>query len=247
MSKNFYEGKNIWIIGGTTGIGLALALQLSKLAKNVVVSGRSNFESSAPNLSFIRLDVTKLEEVESALTQIKSRLNHLDILIFCAGIYEPMGLKNFNLQKSREILDVNFGGFLNVIENLNLLQRELKLGHLAVVSSIASYFGMPNSLCYGASKAALSNIVESLFYELKNQVKVQLINPGFVKTRLTDQNNFKMPFLISNQEAAEIILKNLPREKFEISFPAAFSRPMRLIKILPYKARFWVLKLLKIT
>jgi short-subunit dehydrogenase len=246
MSKNFYQGKNIWIIGGTTGIGLALALQLSKLAKNVVISGRSNFESVTPNLSFIRLDVTKLEEVESALTQIKSRLNHLDILIFCAGIYEPMGLKNFNLQKSREILEVNFGGFLNVIQNLNFLQSKLKLEQISIVSSIASYFGMPNSLCYGASKAALSNIAESLFYELKNQVKVQLINPGFVKTRLTAKNNFKMPFMISDQKAAEIILTKLSKQNFEISFPASFSYLMRAIKILPYRMRFWVLNLLKI-
>ncbi len=244
MSKNFYAGKNIWIIGGTAGIGLELALQLSNLAKNVVISGRSNFESSKQNLSFIRCDVTKLEEVEEVINQIKSRFNRLDILIFCAGTYEPMGLKDFNLQKSQEILNVNFGGFLNLVQNLNSLHRDLGLELLSVVSSIAGYFGMPKSLCYGASKAALSNIVESLFYELQNRVRVQLINPGFVKSRLTDKNNFKMPFLISSKEAAEIILQNLPKKKFEISFPAAFSILMRLIKILPYGIRFMFLKLL---
>ena len=242
MSKNFYEGKNIWIIGATSGIGLALALQLSKFAKNVVISGRSNFESASSNIAFIRCDVTKAEDVKQALDQIKTQFGQLDILIFAAGIYEPMGLGNFNLEKSREILDVNFSGFLNVIQNLNFLQEELKLSSLAVISSIASYFGMKNSMCYGASKAALSNIVESLFYELKGHVKVQLINPGFVKTRLTQKNNFKMPFLISEQKAAKIILENLPKTKFEIAFPAQFHLIMRLLKILPYKARFGLLK-----
>jgi short-subunit dehydrogenase len=242
MNKDFYQGKNIWIIGATSGIGLALALQMSNLAKNVIISGRSNFKSEVKNISFIRCDIAKTGDFENALDQIKSNFDQLDILIFAAGIYEPMGLKNFNLKKSQEILEINFSGFLNVIQNLEMLQTQLKLSSLIVFSSIASYFGMPNSLCYGASKAALNNITESLFYELKGKVKVQLINPGFVKTRLTDKNNFKMPFMISDQKAAEIILKNIPKNKFEISFPAPFSWIMRFFKILPHKVRFWFLK-----
>ena len=167
----------------------------------------------------------------------------IDILIFCAGIYEPMNLQNFNLTKSQEILDVNFVSFLNLISVLNLSQNQLKLSHLAIVSSIAGYFGMPNSLVYGASKSALSNLAESLYYELKGKIKVQLINPGFVKTRLTDKNSFKMPFLISDEEAGKIICKNLTKNKFEISFPFSFSILMRFFKILPYKTRMFFLSL----
>lgn len=236
-----YKNKNIWIIGGTSGIGLKTALEASKSAKNIVVSGRSDLkEISQKNIHFIRCDATKLDDLNLAVEKIKNDFEQIDILIFCAGIYEPMNLQNFNLGKSIEILDVNFVSFLNLISVLNLEQNKLNLSHLAVVSSIAGYFGMPNSLVYGASKSALSNLTESLFYELKGKIKVQLINPGFVKTRLTDKNKFKMPFLISDDMAGKIICKNLLKNKFEISFPFYFSILMRFFKILPYKIRMFL-------
>lgn len=239
----FYQNKNIWIIGGTSGIGLKTALEVSQLAKNVIISGRSDLkEIDQKNIHFIRCDATKLEDLNLAIKTIKTHFKKIDILIFCAGIYEPMNLQNFNLEKSQEILNVNFVSFLKLISVLNLKQNQLNLSHLAVVSSIAGYFGMPNSLTYGASKSALSNLAESLYYELKGKIKVQLINPGFVKTRLTDKNNFKMPFLISDDKAGKIICKNLLKNKFEISFPFYFSILMRFFKILPYKIRMFFIK-----
>lgn len=239
-----YQNKNIWIIGGTSGIGFKTALEVSKFAKNVIISGRSDLkEVDQKNIHFVRCDATKLDDLNLAVTKIKNDFEKIDILIFCAGIYEPMNLQNFNLTKSQEILDVNFVSFLNLISVLNLSQNQLKLSHLAIVSSIAGYFGMPNSLVYGASKSALSNLAESLYYELKGKIKVQLINPGFVKTRLTDKNSFKMPFLISDEEAGKIICKNLTKNKFEISFPFSFSILMRFFKILPYKTRMFFLSL----
>jgi short-subunit dehydrogenase len=251
-TENYYAGKIIWIIGGTSGIGLALALKLAAAAKKVIISGRfapdfkndpedEDLQKQEPqaikNIHFIKCDVTQLPEFKKAMLQIKNDYNQLDILIFCAGIYEPMNYKNFNLVKAQEILTVNFGSFLHLIASLDFLLKELKLSSLVVVSSIAGYFGMPNSMCYGASKAALSNITEGLHYELKNILKIQLVNPGFVKTRLTDKNSFKMPFLLSKEKAAKIILKNLAKNKFEISFPLRFSFFMKLVKILPYKLK----------
>lgn len=245
MTANFLKNKNIWIIGGTSGIGLKIALQSAKSAKNVIVSGRSNLISEEKNIHFIRCDATKIDEIETSIHQIEKDFKTIDLIIFGAGIYEPMGLSNFNLQKSKEILEVNFSSFLNLVKNLPHLKSQLKLQQLAVISSMAGYFGMPNSMVYGASKAAISNLTESLFYELKNQIKVQLINPGFVQTRLTEKNNFKMPFLISDDKAAEIILKNLAKNNFEISFPAQFSIIMRLFRILPYQLRTKLLKKIK--
>lgn len=236
--NNYYSNKNIWIIGGTTGIGNKLACDLTKLAKNVVVSGRSQCSDNIKNLHFVRLDVTKLLEVKNSVKEIKKICGKIDIVIFCAGIYEPMGLNNFDLKKSQNILAVNFTSFFNILKNID----DLKISHLAITSSIAGYFGMPNSMSYGASKAALSNLAESLYYELKGKIKVQLINPGFVKTRLTAKNNFKMPFLISDEKASQIIIKGLTKNKFEISFPAIFSSFMRFLKILPYRIRFFIIE-----
>ena len=102
---------------------------------------------------------------------------------------------------------------------------------------------MPNSLAYGASKAGLSHLTESLFYELKKyQTKVQLINPGFVETRLTAKNNFKMPWIISRQKTANIILRKLPKKQFEISFPWIFVCILKLLQKLPYKLRLLLFK-----
>jgi short-subunit dehydrogenase len=150
-----------------------------------------------------------------------------------------MNLENFNLKIARNILDVNFNSFFVFLDVFLNDFKNQKIKHLAVISSVAGYFGMPNSLAYGASKAGLSHLTESLFYELKKyKIKVQLINPGFVETRLTAKNNFKMPWIISSNRAAKIIIKKLPKKQFEIAFPFIFVFILKLLQIISYKIRF---------
>ena len=249
--KTVYKDKNILIIGGSFGIGEALCQELASCGANLCITGRSQDKINllASNLKgnnfAIKCDITLLDDLQNLKTQIFSKWNEIHQVIFCAGIYEPMNLNNFNLTKIEEIIDLNLKGFIKFqaifIEDFKLQ----KIKNLAVISSIAGYFGMPNSLGYGCSKAALSNFVESLYYELKPyNVKVQLINPGFVKTRLTDKNNFNMPNIISVKDAAILIAKKMQTNIFEIKFPAFFATVMRFMSLLPYKVRFLLLKFL---
>ena len=151
-------------------------------------------------------------------------------------------INNYEHEQAKNILEVNLGGFVNFIVTILPYLKARKQGHIVCVGSIAGYFGMANNMTYGASKAGMINLTESLHLELKKLgVKVQLVNPGFVKTRLTDQNNFKMPFLISPQKAAEIIAKDMSKNKFEIHFPWQMSWSFKVIRKLPSRIKLWLL------
>jgi short-subunit dehydrogenase len=252
MNKNYYNNKNILIIGASFGIGESLCEDLAKKGANLIITARSTdkinklSQKLAGSHLAVTCDITNNQELSKLAQIISKKYQKIDIIIFCAGIYEPMNLENFNVNKAQEILQVNLTSFVNFIDKFLTLFKAQKIAHLAVISSVAGYFGMPNSLAYGAAKAGLSNLTESLFYELsKYKVKVQLINPGFVKTRLTAKNNFAMPNIISSQKAAKIILNNLPKNNFEIKFPLLFIIIMKYLSMLPYKLRFLLLKYVK--
>ena len=234
----FYQRKTVWIIGGTSGIGLAIAEKLCTVQScTVVISGR-NF-SKVHNIlqpHAVKLDVNDNQNFASVVDDILQKYKRVDIILFCAGVYEPMNVDNFNRESAVNILGTNLGSMINFIENLPKFYRKCNM--IGVVSSVAGYFGMPNSLFYGASKAGLSHLTESLHIELKKyKIDVKLINPGFVKTPLTEKNTFKMPFIISSEKAAEIILKKLPKEKFEIAFPSAFIFVLKILAKIPFKLR----------
>lgn len=244
-----YKNKNILIIGASFGIGAELATQLVKEEANLALIARSQEkldeiikEIDGKNHISLPCDVTDISELEKSAKELSDKFFQIDLIIFCVGVYEPMNLENFDLKKTKNILNVNLGSFLNVIHAFLPQIKDRKIKHFAVVSSVAGYFGMPNSLAYGASKAGLSNLTESLFYELKKyNIKTQLINPGFVKTRLTDKNEFKMPGIISADKAASTIIKGLKSNKFEIAFPFVFASIMGSLKAFPHKIRQFLL------
>jgi short-subunit dehydrogenase len=246
---NYYNNKNILVIGGSFGIGEELCKELSDLGASLAIVARSKDKIDSlcstinGNHLSIASDVSKKSDLDKLSTTLSKKWKKIDIIIFCVGAYQPMNIDNFDLQTAENIININLNSFLNFIASFLPSLKKKKIAHLAIISSVAGYFGMPNSLAYGASKAALSNLSESLFYELKQyETKVQLINPGFVKTRLTDQNDFKMPGIISANKAAKIIIKQLPKNRFEIKFPFVFTSLMRILSILPYKVRFFLLK-----
>lgn len=253
MVKENYKDKNILIIGGTFGIGEELARQFDESQANLAICARSKdklYELKAhlegKNHIFASLDVNDSKELIELANTLNEEWQKIDLIIYCVGTYKPMNLENFSLHKAKEIIDINLTSFLNFINGFLPLFKEEKIAHLAVISSVAGYFGMPNSLAYGASKAGLSNLCESLAIELKKyKTKVQIINPGFVKTRLTDKNQFKMPGIISVQKAAKHILEDLPKNKFEIAFPFLFTNVMKSLGALPYKLRFFLFKNVK--
>ncbi|MFT6076865.1 MAG: short-subunit dehydrogenase [Myxococcota bacterium] len=252
IRNNDFKNKNVLIIGGSFGIGEELCKEFSAIGANLAIVARSKdkiddlCKKLSGNHLSIPCDVSIKKDLEKLSRILNQKWQKIDLIIFCVGTYQPMNLDNFDLKKSQEIIDINLNSFFYFIDAFLPSFKQEKISHLAIISSVAGYFGMPNSLAYGASKAALSNLSESLFYELKKyQTKVQLINPGFVKTRLTDQNDFQMPGIIKANKAALIIIKNLSKNKFEIKFPFFFTSTMRLLSILPYKLRFFLFKNLK--
>ena len=247
--ENQYKNKNILIVGASHGIGESLSYKLSDYFANIALVARSMDKLSAlenklnTNAFSIKCNIESESEVEKLGNILKEKWQHIDLVLYCVGTYEPMNIKNFSLEQALNITHINFDGFLKVLNILRPWINAKKLHHLAVISSVSSYFGMPNSLCYGASKAALSHLVESLYYELSNYgAKVQLINPGFVKTRLTEKNKFSMPSIISPEKAAKIIVKKLAKKRFEIAFPATFVLILKCMKLLPFSLRQNILR-----
>jgi short-subunit dehydrogenase len=244
-----FSGKHIWLIGGSEGIGAALAAKLAAAGAHVCLSAR-NAEKLATLKAALHgtghlsapLDVTSLETVKSAWQHIQQSWPQLDMVIYNAGAYEPMEAGKFDLAKVEHTVDVNFLGAHRMLSLVLPYFIQQQKGHIALVASVAGYRGLPAAMGYGASKAALIHLAENLKADLKDMVKVQVINPGFVATRLTAKNSFNMPFIISPEKAAEHIVSGLQTSRFEIHFPMAFSLMMKLLARLPYPIYFWLLR-----
>ncbi len=237
--------KNILIVGASHGIGKELAYEYHKLGNFVNLFARDfkSLESIASelktNIKIFELDVTD----EKKSQEILNEFSKIDLFIYCAGTYKPMAANEINLCEAKKINEVNFIGALNCLNVVIKKMLSQKFGHIALVASVAGYVGLPKSFAYGASKAALINLAETLYAELAAfNIKVSVINPGFVKTRLTDKNNFKMPAIISANDASKYIIKGLDKEKFEIHFPKKFTIWLKLLRILPYKFLFFFTK-----
>jgi short-subunit dehydrogenase len=237
--------KNILIIGASHGIGRELAYEYHKLGNFVNLFGR-DFEALKSIKSELKTNVEIFEfdaTDEKTSQTILNNFSQIDLFIYCSGTYKPMPATAIDLVEAKKINDVNFIGALNCLDVVIKKMLLQKSGHIALVASVAGYIGLPKSFAYGASKAALINLAETLYAELSHfNINVSLINPGFVKTRLTDLNNFKMPSIITAQEAASIIVKGLNAKKFEIHFPKKFTIWLKILRILPYKISLFLTK-----
>lgn len=237
--------ERVWIIGASYGIGAALAAKLVQDGKTVFASARSQGKLEAlaqqhgDRLRPLPLDVTELAAVKAALGKIEADGGPPDIVVLNAGTHHPVAAKDFKTEELRKLLELNVLGVANGIEAVLPGMLARNRGRLAIVASVAGYSGLPTSAYYGCSKGGLINMVESLAFDLRETgVKLQLINPGFVKTPLTDKNEFAMPFLVSAERAAEVIAKGLAGDKFEIAFPTTFVLILKFLRMLPYRLYF---------
>ena len=232
--------KKIWITGASSGIGKALAIKFANKGWQVAASARrtdllEELNKNNPNIHSFPLDVVNLENSKKIFDKIIEKLGEINLCVFSTGIYDPRTEKEINVEQIHKVFNVNFFGTLNCIKAVENYFKNKKNGHISIMSSVAGYRGLPNSSGYGPSKAALNNLTESLYFDFKKyNVRVSLIAPGFIKTALTDKNNFKMPFLKTTEFAANKIYNGLiKKNSFEISFPLEMSILMKTLKILP--------------
>ena len=238
-----WHGQRVWLIGASTGIGRALAIQLHALGARVVVSARhrealESFVLAHPGSTAVPLDVTHQGAVQDAARTLLAQ-GPLDLVCYCAGYYHPMRATALDLTDLLRHHEVNTVGALYVLDAVLPSMVNRHQGHLSLISSVAGYRGLPLGLAYGPTKAALINLAETLYLDLHAQgLGVSLINPGFVDTPLTAQNEFPMPAIITAEEAAKAIVQGWTRGEFEIHFPKRFTWVMKLLRLLPTRWYF---------
>ena len=234
------DNKVIWITGGSSGIGKALAYKFANEGWQVAISARreellNEISKSNNNIHGFTLDVLDSEKCKDVFKKIINKFKNIDIAFFSTGIHDPKSEKNLNLEKIRKIMETNFFGTINCVNSVYSYFKEKKSGHISMVSSVAGYRGLPAGGTYCASKAALTNYAESLYFDMKRfNVRVSVVSPGFIKTPMTDQNDFPMPMIESAEFAANETFKGLTESNsFEIHFPKKFTFIMKVLKIMP--------------
>lgn len=229
------RGKTCWLIGASEGLGRELALVLAEQGMHLILSARSAARLNAlcdqiPNAAPLPLDVTDRKAVMEASRQI----GPIDMVIYNAGAYDPMAAQDWDTEAILRMSEVNYNGAVHVVGAVipDFLARGQ--GDIILIGSLAAYRGLPAALGYGPGKAALRSMAETLRYDLRGTgVLVKLVNPGFIKTRLTAKNSFKMPMLMEPAQAAQHVLGAIRRRRFRTDFPAPFSWVIRAIGILP--------------
>lgn len=238
-----WEGRHAWVIGASSGIGMATAQALAGRGARVTVSARSAgplkiFAQAHAGARALALDVTDAPAVRAAAAQVAAD-GPLDLVLYCAGHYRAQRATALDLAQLREHLEVNYAGALHVLDAVLPALLARGSGHLSLVGSVAGYRGLPQGLAYGPTKAALINLAETLYTDLRPcGIGVSLVSPGFVRTPLTAANDFPMPALITPEEAAEAMLRGWARGAFEIHFPRRFTLGMKLLRLLPHGAFF---------
>jgi NAD(P)-dependent dehydrogenase (short-subunit alcohol dehydrogenase family) len=247
--KNWH-GKTVWLVGASTGIGRATAHALHQRGARVVVSARNaqaldSFVAEHPGALALPLDAADPQAVKAAAQQILAT-DKIDWVLYCAGYYKELRATAFSLDEMLKHEQVNYVGALYVLDAVlpHFLARARSgdasgAGHISLVSSVAGFSGLPKSLAYGPTKAALINLAETLYLDLHDLgIGVSLVNPGFVETPLTAQNDFKMPALLTPEQAAAEIVAGWERGAFEIHFPKRFTSWLKFMRLLPYGLYF---------
>ncbi|QYF94392.1 SDR family NAD(P)-dependent oxidoreductase [Massilia sp. PAMC28688] len=243
-----WAGKRVWVIGASTGIGEATAHLLVDGGALVAFSARSLDKllattASAPRALALPLDVTDPASVAAVCQRLVAQWGGIDLVLVVAGGYNEMRADSFDLAAAHGLIDLNLRGVFNCLAPVLPVLLRQGSGGIGIVSSVAGYSGLPKALVYGPTKAALINLAESLYLDLHPRgIAVYQICPGFVDTPLTRNNDFRMPSLMTAQEAAEQLVAGIERGHFHIHFPRRFTNGLRLARLLPYRLYFWLIR-----
>ena len=235
------KGKKYWIIGASEGLGRELSIQLSNLGVKLIISARNetrlNKLSSLTKAKVLALDVLDID----AIKQASKSVGIIDGIIYVAGDYTPLNSTTWNVEEVDKMIAVNFTGAAKVLGFIVPKFLKQNNGHIVMIGSLSGFRGLPNAIGYGASKAAMMHLAENIKADLyKTPIKIQLINPGFIKTRLTEKNNFKMPFIMSVEDAAKRVIIAMNSNRFQTNFPLIFSLLFRASNLLPAFLYFWL-------
>ena len=242
-----WHDQRVWIIGASSGIGAETARLLLERGAKVALSARDRdgLQAIASNDRYaliLPLDITRHEGLIAARDRILERWGGIDLVLVVAGTYNKMRADDFDLAVANRIVDTNLRGTLNCLDAVLPVLIGQGRGGIGIVASVAGLGGLPQALIYGPTKAALINLCESLYLDLRPRgIGVYLINPGFVATPLTAGNDFAMPALISATTAAHELVRGLERGEFNIHFPKRFTNWLRLLRLLPYRWYFWLI------
>ncbi len=231
-----------WITGGSSGIGRGLALELVKRGWRVAVSARNiqPFEPGQPIFAY-PCDVSDPEAMASTAANIAAEHGPIVLAVFNAGNYIPVNGKDLSISAFRKTFDVNFHGVINGIVPVVEAMKTIGKGQIAITGSVTSYGGLPTAAAYGASKAALNSMAQSLKFDFdRMNIRLQVVNPGFVDSELTKKNEFAMPGLMETNAAAKRMADGLEQGGFEIRFPRRLAWPLRLVSFLPHSLYFWL-------
>ena len=231
-----FEGKTYWLIGASEGLGAALARKLSEAGAELVLSARNAERlqevcNALPGkAAAVPMDVADADDVNRAAKEA----GDVDGVVFLAGVYWPFAACDWDADKANAMADVNFTGAMRVMGAVVPKMVARGSGHIVLTGSLSGFRGLPGAIGYCASKAGVMSLAESMYADFrKTDIRVQLANPGFVRTRLTDKNNFNMPFIMSPDDAAEEMMALMRSRRFKKSFPRLFSLVFRGSQLLP--------------
>jgi NAD(P)-dependent dehydrogenase (short-subunit alcohol dehydrogenase family) len=242
-----WRGQRVWIIGASSGIGAETARALLARGARLALSSRNPDALQAVaaghhDAMILPFDITDHASVLAARDKILANWGGIDLVLVVAGTYQKMRADDFDLAAAKQLMDVNLNGPLNCLDAVLPKLLAQGKGGIGIVASVAGLSGLPQALIYGPSKAALINLCESLYLDLRPRgIGVYLINPGFVATPLTASNEFSMPALIPASTAANELIRGIERGEFHIHFPKRFTNWLRLLRLLPYRWYFWLI------
>ncbi|MGB9991533.1 SDR family NAD(P)-dependent oxidoreductase [Massilia sp. SM-13] len=243
-----WQGRYVWIIGASSGIGAALARELIASGAHVAVSARRpdalrQVAGGSPDALVLPLDVTEPASVLAAHGVLRQHWPWLHMVVLVAGSYQPMRADQLDIRAAEELIDLNLRSVYRCLDVVLPGMLRQGSGGIAIVSSVAGYSGLPRALVYGPTKAALINLCESLYCDLHQKgLDVYMINPGFVATPLTARNDFPMPALMQPEAAAQRIARGMEKGRFHIHFPRRFTNLLRFARLLPYGLYFRLIR-----
>jgi NADP-dependent 3-hydroxy acid dehydrogenase YdfG len=232
-----WQGKRYWLVGASEGLGAALAHKINAAGAEVIVSARNadRLEELVQSLPGRARAVAMDVRDDASVTEAAAEVGEVDGLVYLAGVYWPMPSSEWKAEEVTAMADVNFTGAVRVMGAVipGMVARDA--GHVVLTGSLSGFRGLPGAIGYTASKAGVMNLAESMRADLwRTGVRVQLANPGFIKTRLTDKNNFRMPFIMSPEQAAQQMFELMCDDSaFQRHFPRLFSYLFRLSRFLP--------------